>query len=108
VSGWAEFWRALDARAKPVKPEPPPKPPREKVAYREVTELEYQRALALSGCRFPPATFAKRFARELKHQVIAREEITDRQAACLERFCWTYRRQLPDQLVPPTKPPGWQ
>jgi hypothetical protein len=70
-----------------------------------MTPLEKERALALSGCRFTPASFDKRFARNMGGMVKAGgEQITEAEAACLERKCWRYRRQLPANLVPASQP----
>jgi hypothetical protein len=49
---------------------------------------------ALRKCRFPPASFAKRFVRELSTTAI-----TDGQAAQLRRLVQTFRRQIPSDTL---------
>jgi hypothetical protein len=71
--------------------------------YRPMSDLERARARALGACRFPTACFSKRFARTIAAQATS-GEITEKQAAMLERLCWTYRRQIPRELVPAEEP----
>lgn len=67
----------------------------------EMTPEEQQAALALAEVRFPPATFAKRFAVNMAD--IARTRwvhgITDKQRQALWQVVYTYRRQLPQDVV---------
>lgn len=88
----------------PVKPAKA-KRVREPVVRRLGTPLEIARANALSDCRFTPGTFHKRFARETCSHIALNGIITQKQAECIERMAWTYRRQLPPQLVPGAQPP---
>lgn len=63
-----------------------PKTPR---PLRAPTAGELALMAALKGCRFPPASFAKRFARELNPLAV-----TDGQVAQLRRLVTTFRRQI--------------
>lgn len=49
---------------------------------------------ALARCRFPPATFAKRFARSLNERK-ENSVLTPRQRHTLHQVCHHFRRQLP-------------
>lgn len=71
-----------------------------KVTYREASGLERRKVSCLSQCNFTPGTFSKRFIRELKAQIYETGAITEKQAAVVEKMCWTFRRQLPEHLVP--------
>jgi hypothetical protein len=51
---------------------------------------EFALIKVLKDCRFPPASFAKRFARELPLT-----EVTDGQVAQVRRLIHTFRRQIP-------------
>lgn len=75
---------------------------------RPMTDLERQRALHVGRCTFPVASWAKRFASDMESVARGSEpDITEREAAALERLAWTYRRQLaraPAGVVPAVKP----
>jgi hypothetical protein len=79
-----------------------------KALYRPATELEVRQAVNLASCSLPPATMTKRFALQLKDQIIDRKEISDKQAAYLQVCCYRYRRQMSPALVPATPPPGYE
>lgn len=54
----------------------------------------------LRQCTFLPASFDKRFARNMGH--IAERtagELTDRQRSCLNALVYRYRRQIPTPIV---------
>ena len=57
-------------------------------------------ARCLSRCHFVPGTPAKRFARDIGCEAENEEpEITERQAAYLRTLIYTYRRQIPRDVV---------
>ncbi len=74
--------------------------------WRDATPLEQRAMLALTRCRFAPATVAKKFARSmggaLDHPWRTTSDgkpwpipaITDAQAALLWKFCYHYRKQI--------------
>lgn len=80
-----------------------------------MTPLQRRRAEWLARCRFPAASWSKRFAGEMSTRTGLEAVATWREAAALERLCWTYRAQLRAllakhgepvlDLVPPCKPP---
>lgn len=77
---------------------------------RPMTDLEKRRAIALGPLRYPVGRFPKGFARDMA--ALAREanpEVTERQAATLDRLAWTYRKQLccrgAGEVVPAEEPP---
>jgi hypothetical protein len=78
------------------------------VVYRPMTEDERTMALALGPMRvtYLPATLSERFGRDISSAAETTGEITERQAACLRRQVWTYRRQLPEAVraLVPEKP----
>jgi hypothetical protein len=84
--------------------------PKAPIPRRPFTEKEHKQALALARCRFLPASPDKRFARDivtLSTADAAAERpvgITERQAEHLQRLCWKYRRQIPEDLVPASAP----
>lgn len=55
-------------------------------------------ARALNGCRFLPGSYTKRFVRTVAAMSPA-SELTQRQIEHLWRVAWSYRRQLPKNLV---------
>lgn len=61
-----------------------------------MTENERDCAFALSHCRFQPASFDKRFARDMAARATSRPDdpLSERQHATLVRIVWHYRRQL--------------
>ena len=61
-----------------------------------------RRMLALQGVTFHPGTNAKRFVRETCCR--EPERLTDRQRQYVEALCWTFRKQLPADLVPEARP----
>lgn len=80
---------------------------KERAVYREISPLEKARAFALARCSLPPASFVKRFARELRDQANG-GTITERQAAQLAVQIYRFRRQIADKsLVPDAPPPGY-
>lgn len=77
-----------------------PAPKKAPANFRPMTDIERVAAAALERVKFPPATSTKRFAQSLVAQAKApHATITDRQAEHLWRICWTYRRQLPTDVV---------
>jgi len=64
--------------------------------------LLHRRMLALQGVTFAPGTSAKRFVRETCCR--QPEQLTDRQRQYVESLCFTFRKQLPDDLVPAERP----
>lgn len=91
-----------------------------------MSPLERARALALGQCRFSPATFSKRFAKDMMAQARAEEPtITERQAFRLTVQVYIYRRQVERiagqmlvrgeiekatalEVVPTQPPPGYE
>lgn len=70
--------------------------------WRKMTDDERYACAAISPgkVRYPVASSPKRLARSLAEQAIAAEpQITDKQAACLWRQVYRFRRQLPDYIV---------
>lgn len=66
-----------------------------------MTEMEYKAVKALANCRFLPATFDKRIARQWAEKA-ARDllaPMTAKGRACLWRLVWKYRRQIDDEIV---------
>jgi hypothetical protein len=53
---------------------------------------------ALAGCSFVPGSSPKRFVRQLSSRDRAKA-LTDRQRAYLWAIAWSWRRQLPQDLV---------
>ena len=71
------------------------------VEYRPMAEAERELARALSGCKFTPASFDKRFARDMRG--IAESltpQVTEKQAALLRRMITRYRRQIQPASIP--------
>ena len=66
-----------------------------------MTPGEIAVALALGRCTFLPASWDKRFARDMASaaQHAPASEITDRQRAHLLRLCHKYRRQIPTRVL---------
>lgn len=79
-----------------------------KATYRGASDTEKQLVLHFSACRFPPASFVKRFARQLAEQVAVTGTITDRQALRLAIEAYRYRRQMPAHVGPKTPPEGYE
>lgn len=74
---------------------PVEKVPPKMAAWRPMTEREAEIARTLSGCRFTPASFEKRFARDLGAQAQSTERlISPKQSALLMKLAHRYRRQL--------------
>lgn len=72
-----------------------------RVPRRPMTDGELALIRALAGCRFAPATTAKRFAREMAWAAAeAQPEITESQAAFLRRLVTMYRRQIRANQLP--------
>jgi hypothetical protein len=74
----------------------PPTPDR----HRPMTELERSLAQALARCIFLPGSWDKRFA----HDMAARSNVTEKQAANITRLAWRYRKQLPPGIRPTVQP----
>lgn len=69
--------------------------PRPPVVRRPMMREEVELARALGRVSYQPATFDKRFGRELAARVERdAPEISGREAECLRRVAWRYRRQL--------------
>lgn len=65
-----------------------------------MTEDERRMAIALGGCKFPPASPPKRFARDMAAEAAFDDAvITEGQAEWLRVLVQRYRRQLPDDVV---------
>lgn len=66
-----------------------------------MTEDQHAMAIHLGACRFLPASFDKRFARDM--WAIAAEnpekELTEKQHTYLCRAVYKYRRQIPKDVV---------
>ena len=72
-----------------------------------MTPHEIELALALRhNVSMLPGSSQKRFARDIAHIAATdpTREITLRQRHYMELMAWRYRRQLPNHLVPHTKP----
>lgn len=71
-----------------------------------MTPHEIELATALGECSYPPATSQKRFARDISFLAVndPTRELSDRQRYYMEIMAWRYRRQLPQRLVPDSKP----
>ncbi len=71
-------------------------------AYRPMSIAEQLLARALGRCTLPPASFTKRFARDLARQADQPEpKITEKQLATLFRFARRFRRQIrADSMAP--------
>ncbi|HUO23691.1 MAG TPA: hypothetical protein VMU59_14335 [Caulobacteraceae bacterium] len=71
-----------------------------------MNERQRRQAEALGRCSFLPGSAEKRFCRDMaaRAALAAPPELTERQAAYLERLCWRFRRQLPAHLVPSEQP----
>lgn len=70
------------------------------------TMLARNRIAALASCRFLPGSAQKRFVRSMAAALSANPHLepTPRQQAYLEDLAWHFRRQIPADLVPITKP----
>lgn len=61
---------------------------------------EREMAIALGRCRFVPATFAKRFAADISARAEANDpQISEREAGYLRSSVYTFRRQIPRDVV---------
>ena len=66
---------------------------RAKPVYRDMTALEQSAALALAQCRMQ--NFDRRFSDCLEKEALQAEpRITDKQANCLWRKIWKFRKQI--------------
>ena len=85
----------------PIQPETAaPKPKREPAVWRPMTAIERRAAIALGKCRLPPASSTKRMCYQMADQArLSEPRITDKQAAFLWQFAWTFRRQIDDADV---------
>lgn len=63
--------------------------------------MEYKAVKALANCRFLPATFDKRIARQWAEKASKDllAPMTEKGRACLWRLVWKYRRQISDDVV---------
>lgn len=70
------------------------------VVRRRMSSEEREMAKHLSGCSFLPGSAAKRFARDIGDEAAADEPtITERQSAYLRSCVYTFRRQIPRDVV---------
>ena len=69
-----------------------------------MTERQILVAQALGRCSMLPGTSDKRFVKDMERRAYGLKpaELTERQAANLERLAWRFRRQMPSSLVPET------
>lgn len=80
-----------------------------KAVYREASEMERARALALRKCTLPVASMTKRFVRTVAAQMMAVPPmITHKQAVYIDVCAYRFRRQMPAELVPAEPPPEYQ
>ena len=63
-----------------------------------MTPDEIAIAAALAACRFVPGSSPKRFVRQMAARD-ATKPLSERQAAYLWAIAWSWRRQLPQNLV---------
>ncbi len=63
-----------------------------------MTPIERAATRALAKCKFQPGIMTKKFAMDMAARADD-YELTPRQEAFLWRACWTFRRQLPPELV---------
>lgn len=71
-----------------------------RVVRHSMSEQEREMAIALGTCSLLPATAAKRIALTLAARAQAEEpEISDKEAAMLRSLVYTYRRQIPLDIV---------
>lgn len=71
-----------------------------RVTFRPMTDLERRAVSALDPVTFPVASFWKRLRRSLAGQAAQENPtISDRQAACLWKTVWRFRRQVLDQTI---------
>jgi hypothetical protein len=69
--------------------------------YRLMTHAEQQLAKALARCTFIPASFDKRFAKDIRARAeMEPPTITEKQAALMREKVRRYRRQIPAEDVP--------
>lgn len=70
---------------------------------RPMTERERAAVIALTKCSFLPASWDKRFVRDMADKA----EVSEKQAASIARLAWRYRKQLPPDVRPVREPiPG--
>lgn len=68
-------------------------------------DLDYRTIQALARCTFPPASWVKRFVRNLAAYP-PEKELSEKQRAALARTAWHYRKQLARHgIVVETRPP---
>lgn len=65
-----------------------------------VDDIHIRRLSALKCCSFVPGTNPKRFVRDTALDA----ELSERQRGYIDILAWKFRRQLPTNLVPETKP----
>lgn len=81
--------------------------PSDPLTYRPACAADVAMIKALAGSRFPPASFAKRFVRQLAGELAAREaagnqlKLTHHQALNLRHMVHTFRRQIRREQLPP-------
>lgn len=71
-----------------------------------MTEYEIRLATTLGNCSFLPGSSQKRFCRNMAEtaRLSPEHEISLRQRHYMEIMAWRYRRQLPSDLIPASKP----
>jgi hypothetical protein len=71
-----------------------------------MTPFEIRLATALANCSFLPGSSQKRFCRNMGDiaKLSPGKELSLRQRHYMELMAWRYRRQLPDDCVPLSKP----
>lgn len=101
MGSWAEVdsWREKQVSGDVPRTAPAPKK-KDPVVWRDMTLPESKLILALSGCRFTPGCFDKRFARDLYGQLDG-GRIAEKQAALLRKMVTRYRRQIRADAIAP-------
>jgi hypothetical protein len=71
-----------------------------------MTEHQVLLAQALERCTFLPASIEKRFANSMaaRSRMQSPPALTEKQSALMQQLAWRFRRQLPAELVPASKP----
>ena len=71
------------------------------VVKQRANEITILRAKALANCTFLPASWDKRFARDMARQANAETPVfSEKQIENINRLAWKYRRQISEKLVP--------
>lgn len=92
MSQWDDWYTEKMAQIKRVEDEQRKKRKHLKMppARRPITDIERKKIEHLNRCTFLPGSWDKRFARGLD----GAEEITERQAVCLDKMVHRYRKQI--------------